>query len=104
MATITLCNKDDVPEDEGIRVEMGDLSVAVFHVEGNYYVMDDLCSHGPGSLSEGFLDGYEIECDFHSGAFDIRTGAVMRPPCMIPQKTYKVLDHPDHVIIELEGE
>ena len=101
MSTLTLCRKDEVPEDEGLKIEKHDLSVAVFQFEGNYYVMDDLCSHGPGSLSEGFLDGYEIECDFHAGAFDIRTGEVLRPPCMVPQKTYKVIEHPEDVVIEI---
>jgi len=101
MSTLTLCKKDEVPEDEGLKIEKDDLSVAVFQFEGNYYVMDDLCSHGPGSLSEGFLDGYEIECDFHAGAFDIRTGEVLRPPCMVPQKTYRVIDHSEDVVIEI---
>ena len=101
MSTLTLCKKDEVPEDEGLKIEKDDLSVAVFQFDGNYYVMDDLCSHGPGSLSEGFLDGYEIECDFHAGAFDIRTGEVLRPPCMVPQKTYRVIDHSEDVVIEI---
>ncbi|MBB43543.1 MAG: (2Fe-2S)-binding protein [Rhodospirillaceae bacterium] len=101
MASLTLCKKEDVPEDEGLKVEINDLTLAVFHVESVFYVMDDVCSHGPGSLSEGFLEGYEIECDFHAGSFDIRTGEVMRPPCMIPQKIYKVLDDPNDVIIEV---
>jgi nitrite reductase/ring-hydroxylating ferredoxin subunit len=54
-------------------------------------VTDDHCTHGPGSLSDGYLDGFEIECDFHNGKFDIRTGEVTAPPCMIPVKTYKVI-------------
>ncbi|MBK18494.1 MAG: (2Fe-2S)-binding protein [Rhodospirillaceae bacterium] len=99
-STLTLCKKSDVEEDEGYKVDTEGLSLAVFHVEGEFFVMDDLCSHGPGSLSQGYLDGYNIECDFHAGCFDIRTGEVTAPPCMIPMKTYKVVDHPEDVIIE----
>lgn len=102
--TLSLCKKDEVPEDEGLKVEKEDLELAVFQVEGEFFVMDDLCTHGPGSLSQGFLDGHEIECDFHAGCFDIRTGEVTKPPCMIPMKTYKVVDHPDEVVIELPQE
>ncbi len=52
----------------------GDLAVAVFKVGDRYYVIDDHCTHGPGLLSEGEQDGDIIECNFHNGAFNIRTG------------------------------
>lgn len=97
---IEVCGVDHVPAGEARLVEVDGLELAVFHVEGAFFVMDDLCSHGPGSLSEGFLDGYEIECDFHGGAFDIRTGEVTEPPCTIPMKTYTVHLKDDKVFIE----
>ena len=55
MSTLTLCKKDEVPEDEGLKIEKDDLSVAVFQFDGNYYVMDDLCSHGPGCQPAGAI-------------------------------------------------
>lgn len=85
---IDLCGVDEVEEGEGLKVETEGLALAVFKVEGEVFVIDDACTHGPGSLSEGFLDGYEIECDFHQGCFDIRTGEVTAPPCTVPIKTY----------------
>jgi nitrite reductase/ring-hydroxylating ferredoxin subunit len=69
-----------------LKVETEGLEVAVFNVEGVFYVTDDTCTHGPGSLSEGYLEGHRIECDFHNGAFDVRTGEVVAPPCMIPDQ------------------
>jgi anthranilate 1,2-dioxygenase ferredoxin subunit len=51
-------------------------------------------------LSEGELDGYEIECDFHQGRFDVRTGAVAGPPAMIPVRTYDATVEGDRVVIE----
>jgi nitrite reductase/ring-hydroxylating ferredoxin subunit len=68
---------------------------------GEFYVTDDNCTHGPGSLSEGYLDGHEIECDFHQGCFDIRTGEVTVPPCIVPIKTYKVVVEGGRVTIEV---
>lgn len=97
---LDLCATDDVPEGEAIQVEIEDLILAVYHVEGNFYVTDDTCTHGPGSLSEGYLDGCVIECDFHNGAFDIRTGEVVAPPCMIPIKTYPVTVRDGRVLID----
>lgn len=86
---IDLCGVDEVEEGGALKVETEGLTLAVFKVEGEVYVTDDTCTHGPGSLSEGFLDGHEIECDFHQGCFDIRTGAVTAPPCTVPLKTYE---------------
>ncbi len=87
---IDLCAFGDVIEGESIRVEHGDLSVAVFNLAGKIYVIDDLCTHGPGSLSEGYIDGETVECDFHGGAFNICTGAVAAAPCTEPARTYAV--------------
>jgi nitrite reductase/ring-hydroxylating ferredoxin subunit len=87
-----------------IRVEAGELTLAVFNVSGVFYVTDDQCTHGPGSLSDGYLDEFEIECNFHNGRFDIRTGEVVAPPCMIPLRTYKVFVENDDVLVESLGE
>lgn len=87
---VDLCATADVADGAVVKVETGGLVVAVYHVEGRFYVTDDHCTHGPGSLSEGYLEGHVIECDFHGGCFDIRSGEVVEPPCMIPIRTYEV--------------
>ncbi|POF34503.1 non-heme iron oxygenase ferredoxin subunit [Roseibium marinum] len=97
---IELCPKDAVEEGCIHKVETGDLELAVYRVEGQFYVTNDLCTHGPGSLSEGELDGHVIECDFHQGRFDIRDGTVVAPPCIVNLKTYKVVAHDTAVVIE----
>jgi nitrite reductase/ring-hydroxylating ferredoxin subunit len=97
---IEVCKTGDVDEGAAIKVETGDLILAVFNLNGAFYVMDDTCSHGPGSLSEGPIHGDVVECDFHNGSFNIKTGEVVDPPCMIPQKTYKVIVEGDAVFIE----
>jgi nitrite reductase/ring-hydroxylating ferredoxin subunit len=99
-ARIDLCGTDEIEPGAVIKVDTGDLSLAVYNVDGEFFVTDDLCTHGPGSLSEGYMDGHVVECDFHNGAFDVRTGEVVAPPCMIPLKTYKVLVENGRVTIE----
>lgn len=101
---LLLCKKSDVPEGEAIKIEAHDLELAVYNVENVFYVTNDLCTHGPGSLSEGYLEGHVIECDFHGGCFDIRDGQIVAPPCIIPLKTYPVVDDPENVVIELPQE
>ena len=54
---VELCKADAVAAGTALRVEAAGLTVAVFNVEGTFYVTDDACTHGPGSLSEGYIDG-----------------------------------------------
>ncbi|HEY4295061.1 MAG TPA: non-heme iron oxygenase ferredoxin subunit [Paraburkholderia sp.] len=97
-----LCKAGDVAEGTAIKVEKNGLTLAVFNLEGEYFVTDDTCTHGPGSLSEGYIEGEVVECDFHNGAFNIKTGEVVAPPCMIPLKTYKTRVENGVVVIETE--
>src|SRR6476620_7462042 len=90
MQRIDLCSTAEVAPGTAIKVETGGLSLAVYNVDGEFFCTDDLCTHGPGSLSEGYIDGDVVECDFHNGSFNIRTGEVVAPPCMIPLRTYAV--------------
>ena len=50
---IELCNTSDVEIGAALRVEKDDLTLAVFNLDGEFFVIDDACTHGPGSLSEG---------------------------------------------------
>lgn len=99
---IDLCAAEDVPAGQTLRVEAEGLAMAVYHVDGEFYVTDDHCTHGPGSLSEGWLSGYEIECDFHQGRFDVRTGEVVEPPPMVPVRTYPVVVREDRILVEVD--
>lgn len=102
MQRLDLCSTDEVTPGNALRIESGDLTLAVFNVDGEFYVMDDLCTHGPGSLAEGYIDGDVVECNFHNGQFNIKTGEVVSPPCMIPMKTYKTVVENGRVIIETD--
>ena len=97
---LSLCKASEVAEGKAIKVEKEGLILAVFKIDGEYFVTDDTCTHGPGSLSEGEIEGDVVECDFHNGSFNIRTGDVVAAPCMIPLKTYKARVQGDEIEIE----
>jgi nitrite reductase/ring-hydroxylating ferredoxin subunit len=99
---IDLCGAADVAPGSALRVETAGLTLAVFNLDGAFYVTDDQCTHGPGLLSEGFIDGDVVECNFHNGQFNIRTGEVVAPPCMIAIKTYRTVVENGRVLIETE--
>ncbi len=98
---IELCSTADVAPGAALKVETEGLTLAVFNVDGEFFVTDDLCTHGPGSLSEGYIEDDVVECNFHNGQFNIRTGEVVSPPCMVPVKTYPVIVVDDKVTIEV---
>ena len=85
-----------------MKVEKDDLILAVFNIDGEFFVTDDACTHGPGSLSEGYIEDDVVECNFHNGQFNIRTGVVVSPPCMIPIKTYPTRVENGKVVIDAE--
>ena len=87
----TLCNADEVPVDEPLRVVLEDgHAVAVFLWEGSFYCTDDACSHGEASLSEGYIEDAEIVCPYHMGSFCIFTGEARAAPCSEAVATYAV--------------
>lgn len=96
-----LCNTQDIEENNGLQVIIeGYPPLAVFHLEGGeFYVTDDTCTHGDASLADGEIDGCEVECPFHAGAFDIKTGEACGAPCTIPLKTYKSMVKDDQVFL-----
>jgi nitrite reductase/ring-hydroxylating ferredoxin subunit len=98
---LEVCKVGDVGVGEVRKVEAGGLALAIYNLDGSFYATDDACTHGPGSLSEGFVEGDVIECNFHQGKFNIRTGEVVGPPCMIPVKTYSTIVEDDRVFVEI---
>jgi nitrite reductase/ring-hydroxylating ferredoxin subunit len=99
---VELCKADEVAAGSAIKVEKAGLILAVFNLDGEFYVTDDTCTHGPGSLSEGYIEDCVVECNFHNGQFDIKTGEVVAPPCMIPIKTYPTVVEGGVVFIDVD--
>lgn len=98
---IELCSTADVAPGTAFKVETEGLTLAVYNIGGEFFVTDDHCTHGPGSLSEGYIEGHVIECNFHGGQFDVRTGEVVAPPCMVPVKTYPATVVNGKVVVEV---
>ncbi|WP_158914799.1 non-heme iron oxygenase ferredoxin subunit [Caulobacter sp. S45] len=88
---VPLCLISDVTEDLPVKAEIKGEEVAVFQVGEHYYVTQNLCTHGPGELAEGFVDGDEVECPFHQGKFSIITGKPTAAPCTVALRTWDAL-------------
>ena len=105
ISAIRLCGVADVQDDEGLRVEIaGHVPFAVFRVGADYLVTDDTCSHGEASLSEGSVDGDQVECPWHSGRFCLRTGQALNFPAVIPIRVHAAFVRDDAVFIRQPDE
>jgi nitrite reductase/ring-hydroxylating ferredoxin subunit len=87
---VAVATTEDIQPGEGFRVEIDEVPVAVWNVDGEYYATDDTCSHEESSLVEGDLWGEVIECALHGAQFDVRTGEVLSLPAVFPIKAYPV--------------
>lgn len=96
---VTVCSLADLPPGERIVQEVGNTWVIVFNVGGEFYAVEDMCSHEEYYLSEGALNttDYSIECPKHGSYFDVRTGMPLCPPAVSPIKRYAVRVEGDQI-------
>lgn len=98
-----LCDASDVPPGTARKIVVGRRVLAAFNLGGEFYVTDDTCTHGFASLSEGVIDGDIVECPWHGGTFDIRSGTAVDYPCTVPLNTYRTVVKDGAVWIDLNG-
>ena len=80
----------DLNPGEVMYVEVGNDPVALINLDGEYFALNDMCTHEDAPLSDCEVIGDEIECPMHGGAFEIRTGLPANFPVVVPVETYEV--------------
>ena len=98
----TVANVSEIPPERVAVFQIGDHDVAVCNVNGEFYAIDDLCTHDGGSLDQGELEGDEIECPRHGARFDVRTGAAVQLRAFEPVETHEVRLEGDTVQVGVE--
>ena len=61
-------------------VDIDDALVAVFNIDGEFYAIEDVCTHDYETLTGGCIEGCEIICPRHGARFNIKTGEALTPP------------------------
>ena len=88
---IRACRAADLGKEEVLQFDHGNRMIAIYHSpDGAYFATDGYCTHERTELTDGLVNGYEIECPRHFGSFDYRTGKAVLAPACIDLKTYKV--------------
>jgi ethylbenzene dioxygenase ferredoxin subunit len=101
-SVVRVCAKTEIEPGSVKAFDAGTHRVAVYNIDGTYYVTDDECTHAAASLADGMLEGDVIECCMHMGSFHVPTGAVVDPPCEAPLRTYTVVLKDDDVFVDLD--
>ena len=81
---------DAVKPGEWRVIDVEGVLVAVFNLEGEFYAIEDICSHDGGTLTGGDIEGDEIICPRHRARFNIKTGDVLSAPAYEPIDTFPV--------------
>jgi 3-phenylpropionate/trans-cinnamate dioxygenase ferredoxin subunit len=105
VADVVVGSAADLAPGQVKIVREGDLIVGVFNAGGEFYAIEDRCTHDDGPLAEGLFDPDTcvVECPRHGARFDVRTGKALSLPAYIPVATYPVRVEDGVVVVELPG-
>ena len=78
------------PPGNHLGVQIAGVPIVIANVDGDLYALHDVCSHQEFPLSDGEMEGTEIECIYHGATFDVCTGKATGLPAIAPVKTYEV--------------
>ena len=84
-----------------IAVQYREISILVANVDGEFYAVENQCSHAAVPLEDGTLRGCELECDLHGAVFDIRDGKVLEMPARSPLRSFPVERRGDRISIRV---
>jgi len=88
MTWVTVAPAESLQDGQVKVVEVAERRIALCRAEGEYFAVDDVCTHDGGPLDQGRVDDHSIECPRHGARFDIRTGKVLALPAVRPVKAY----------------
>jgi 3-phenylpropionate/trans-cinnamate dioxygenase ferredoxin component len=92
VAELDVCPVEELPSCSVKIVYAGEIAVGVYNLNGEYYALEDRCSHDDGPLCEGDFecdDGVAI-CPRHGANIDIRTGRALTLPAVESVRTFPV--------------
>jgi 3-phenylpropionate/trans-cinnamate dioxygenase ferredoxin subunit len=98
---VHVCKKSDIPEPGKRVFQVDDAFVLLCRIDGQFYALDDCCTHDDGPLGEGCLDGFAIVCPRHGARFDVRTGGALAMPATRATRSYEVRVEGEDVLVKV---
>jgi len=87
---VDVARVEDLPPGARRAVDVDDVIIIVFNLNGEYHAIEDVCTHDYSSLDEGELDGDQIICPRHGARFNLKTGEALTAPAYEPIPTFPV--------------
>ncbi len=92
----------EVNKGQKKQIDLDGLAVLLFNVEGEYYAIEDVCTHDGAPLGNGRFNGKQISCPRHGARFDVCTGKALTMPAVEPVETYPVKVEGNDILIEVD--
>jgi metal-sulfur cluster biosynthetic enzyme/nitrite reductase/ring-hydroxylating ferredoxin subunit len=98
---VAVAKTSDLTDPGQMLLEVEDKVVVLFRVGGEYFCIDDVCTHDGGPLSEGRLEDHAIACPRHGAKFDIRTGQALTMPATVDTAAHEVKVEGNEIFVRL---
>jgi metal-sulfur cluster biosynthetic enzyme/nitrite reductase/ring-hydroxylating ferredoxin subunit len=98
---VRIAKTTDLSDPGQMLAEVEDRIVVLFHVGGQFFCIDDVCTHDGGPLSEGRLENHAIACPRHGAKFDIRSGKALTMPATVDTAAHEVKVEGDTILVRL---
>ena len=98
---VKVASVGDLEDNQMMIVNPGSEDILLARVNGDYFAIDDWCTHAAGMLHQGYIHpkNYEVECPIHEGHFDLRTGEATMLPAEDPTQAYAVRVEGDDILV-----
>lgn len=98
---VAVAKTGDIPKGKTLRVVVDGTPILLANVDGEFFAVDDRCSHEDFSLYRGCLKGEEVECSLHGARFNVRTGQPTHEPADCPIATYAINLDGEQILVDL---
>jgi 3-phenylpropionate/trans-cinnamate dioxygenase ferredoxin component len=99
---VSIAKTDDVPAGTVKTFQAAGKDLAIANVDGNFFAIDNVCTHDGGPLGEGQVFGQAVECPRHGARFDVKSGRAIALPAVVPVKTYPVQIEGDDIKVDVD--
>ena len=101
----TTLSPEAIKPGKAMRIVISGHAIALVKTkDGELRAIDDKCTHGEISLSEGFVDKQTIECWAHGAKFSLETGEALTLPAFEPVSVYDVFVENNEIYIDYDAE
>jgi nitrite reductase/ring-hydroxylating ferredoxin subunit len=99
---VKVAESKDIEPSRMKAVDVAGEKVCIINIEGNYYVIGNICTHARGPLDKGILEGYKVKCPRHGSKFDVRTGEPTKSPARQAVPKYEVQIQDNNILVRKE--